>query len=280
MLKLRLITAAVGIPLLSALLIWGSVDMFRVVMVVLAVMGSVEAFAIVRPELERALAKGPDTQVIEKWPEYVTAGLAALLFFGASTSQFESLPAVLTTIFFLPFFIFIFGTENNMIALSRVFSCTLSLVYGVLPWLCVLSLFRMDPLYVWLLLGIVWGGDTGAYFGGKQWGRRKLIARLSPNKTVEGALAGLISSVVFAVLIASWIGGKFSVVDSIILGCVGGVAGQLGDLIESSMKRFGDVKDSGTLLPGHGGVLDRFDGIIFASPILWLLIFLLSAPGV
>jgi len=123
--------------------------------------------------------------------------------------------------------------------------------------------------WVILLMAVVWLGDTGAYFVGSKYGKRKLYPKISPNKSLEGALGGIIFSIVAATL-CKWIFfSSLGYIDCIILGTMGGVFGQVGDLVESMIKRAVDVKDSGVAMPGHGGVFDRFDGIIFAAPFFY-----------
>ena len=123
--------------------------------------------------------------------------------------------------------------------------------------------------WVILLMAVVWLGDTGAFFIGSKYGKRKLYPKISPKKSLEGALGGIIFSIVAATL-CKWIFfWSLDYVDCIVLGTIGGVFGQAGDLIESMIKRAASVKDSGTVMPGHGGVFDRFDGIIFAAPFFY-----------
>lgn len=124
----------------------------------------------------------------------------------------------------------------------------------------------------WILLGLVavFAGDTFAYFVGKAFGKRPLSPAISPNKTVEGSLGGLAASVLlgsgYAALFLSGVPPWFALLASAVVG----VAGQAGDLFESLLKRAAGVKDSGTLLPGHGGMLDRVDAVIAAGPALYL----------
>lgn len=120
-----------------------------------------------------------------------------------------------------------------------------------------------------LLLAIVMGADTASFFVGYALGKRKLAPRLSPKKTVEGALGGLLGGVLGA-LAVRW--GRFEsmpVFHAAALGLLGSALGQTGDLFESLLKRWAGVKDSGTLLPGHGGMLDRLDSLLFAAPLLY-----------
>lgn len=118
-----------------------------------------------------------------------------------------------------------------------------------------------------MALGICWAGDTFAYFVGRAIGKHKLCPALSPGKTVEGAIGALVATTAFSI----WWGPKFmgmELVPSIAIGVLLGVAGILGDLLESVLKRWAGVKDSSNLLPGHGGILDRMDSLFLVAPIL------------
>ena len=119
------------------------------------------------------------------------------------------------------------------------------------------------------ILGI-WATDSGAYFVGRSWGRRKLLPDISPNKTVEGSIGGLAAAIVAVLCLNAWFG-NLPLPQAFALALVTGVFGQLGDLIESALKRHFGIKDSGKLIPGHGGVLDRFDSVILVFPVLHLL---------
>ncbi|HSL70534.1 MAG TPA: phosphatidate cytidylyltransferase [Longimicrobiales bacterium] len=121
---------------------------------------------------------------------------------------------------------------------------------------------------------VTWINDTAAYFVGRAVGRRKLMPRVSPGKTVEGAIAGLLGGMLVAVWLGrSVIGPQLGITASVIWWAVGGIVvaavGQIGDLAESLVKREAGAKDSGRLLPGHGGVLDRFDALFFAFPVAY-----------
>ena len=133
-------------------------------------------------------------------------------------------------------------------------------------------------LLVLLPLLVTWAGDSAAYFTGRKIGRTRLAPRVSPGKTVEGGVAGLVAATVLGIL-AGFVLEDFATfpVSPVAGGAIGlilGVAGQLGDLTESLFKREAGVKDSGTLLPGHGGALDRFDALFFTIPLAYGLILL------
>jgi len=125
--------------------------------------------------------------------------------------------------------------------------------------------------WIFLLLLIVVAGDTGAYFTGRFLGRRKLCPSVSPKKTIEGAVGGLLCSVVFAIAYKLIFMPELSLFGTFLLASVTGMVGQAGDLFESEFKRVSGVKDSGGLLPGHGGMLDRIDALLLAAPTAYLL---------
>lgn len=119
------------------------------------------------------------------------------------------------------------------------------------------------------LLVAVYVGDIAAYYGGRAFGRRRLAPVISPNKTWEGAVSGLLGSIGGALLAPLWFARALPLGDAALLGAALGAIGIVGDLAESLLKRAAGVKDSGSLLPGHGGVLDRTDSLLFAAPALY-----------
>lgn len=127
---------------------------------------------------------------------------------------------------------------------------------------------------LFFILSVIWATDSGAYFSGNRFGRRKLWPEISPNKTVEGAVGGILAGLVIAVVYQLFLPVYFSMGVGLLAALVISVFGQLGDLVESAFKRHYGVKDSGNLLPGHGGILDRCDSWLFVLPILYLLHFI------
>jgi len=135
---------------------------------------------------------------------------------------------------------------------------------------------KINPagFFILTIIVSVWGCDTFAYFFGKQFGKHRLFERVSPKKSMEGAIAGLFGAV-FVFFLAGWVGLlDIPVSLAITSGLLVGVLGQMGDLVESWFKRDAAVKDSSKLLPGHGGILDRFDSLTFVSP-AFLILYLL-----
>jgi phosphatidate cytidylyltransferase len=125
-----------------------------------------------------------------------------------------------------------------------------------------------NPHHLVLAFIVVFAGDTGAYFVGRAVGRHKLYPRISPKKTWEGAFGGLAASVAGAFFGGAYLAPDLAVPSACAMGALGGATGQIGDLVESTLKRACGVKDSGRLLPGHGGFLDRVDGLLLAAPVL------------
>ena len=175
---------------------------------------------------------------------------------------------------------FLLSKNNNIFASLGV---TLSgIMYISVPMILLVYLRFEDSfsvinnnMYLILLLFTgVWICDTAAYFVGKSIGKRKLLERVSPKKTIAGAVAGLISSAIYVPLVSMIVLPNTPFYISVSLGIIIGIFGQIGDLIESKFKRDAGVKDSGNIFPGHGGVLDRFDSIIFITPFVFLLLIL------
>jgi len=141
-------------------------------------------------------------------------------------------------------------------------------VGGSLAAVAIVRDFPPTGAWVFLAMALAWGSDTSAYFVGRKFGKTKLAPRISPKKTLEGAAGGLAASVVLAV-ITSFFLPSLGAVDAIALGILAGSAGQAGDLLMSVLKRSSGVKDSGGILPGHGGILDRADALAFTAPATW-----------
>lgn len=128
----------------------------------------------------------------------------------------------------------------------------------------------LESGFIWilLLLSATWASDTFAYFTGRALGRHKLAPILSPKKTIEGAVGGVLGSALVAYLFVLWVP-ALPLVPVLFLGGAIGIASLLGDLVESALKRQAGIKDSGHIIPGHGGVLDRFDSMLFTAPLVY-----------
>jgi phosphatidate cytidylyltransferase len=125
--------------------------------------------------------------------------------------------------------------------------------------------------YIFYSLFMIWATDSGAYFIGKAMGKKKLWPEISPNKTVEGSIGGVICALIVAILFSFFTDIDASLLQLLVMTIVLSIFGQIGDLVESALKRHYNVKDSGNILPGHGGILDRFDSLLFVWPLLGFL---------
>lgn len=150
--------------------------------------------------------------------------------------------------------------------------------YILVPFIFLYILgLAIPPHFLLMLFCIIWTSDTFAYIGGKLFGRTKLIPSISPGKTWEGAISGILAAGIAALVFARYLLDleQFSIWFSI--GILVSIFGILGDLFESKIKRKHNIKDSGTLLPGHGGILDRMDSLLFAIPIYYIFVTILNS---
>ncbi len=131
-------------------------------------------------------------------------------------------------------------------------------------------IYRWGAWTVLTIFAAIWVCDSAAYFAGRAFGKHKLFERVSPKKTWEGAIAGFLGAIGAFVLMKALVLPYLTVGQAVVCGAIVGIFGQLGDLVESLLKRDAGIKDSSSLIPGHGGVLDRFDSILFVSPLLFL----------
>jgi phosphatidate cytidylyltransferase len=154
---------------------------------------------------------------------------------------------------------------------------------GLFPLLSPLRDLQEGLSFAAIALFCTWSADTGAYFSGRFFGRTRLYPSISPKKTVEGLVGGVVTAVAIAFFIR-WLFGTLAdanigAVDAVLCGVLAAAAGTLGDLAASMIKRSVGAKDSGTLIPGHGGVLDRFDGVLFSIPAVYVYALLLPRGG-
>lgn len=162
---------------------------------------------------------------------------------------------------------YILRCKNNIIDIAITF---FSLFYiGISMDFIILTINRLDrgSIYVWTIFIVAFLTDIFAYFTGYLFGKHKLIPKVSPKKTIEGSIGGIIGSTVGCIIFAYLF--KLDMTTMIIIGSIGSVIAQFGDLFASSIKRYVGIKDYGKLIPGHGGILDRFDSVILVAPFVY-----------
>ncbi|MGA2771722.1 MAG: phosphatidate cytidylyltransferase [Bryobacteraceae bacterium] len=154
-------------------------------------------------------------------------------------------------------------------SLPRAALLLAGIVYIFGCWKCAMPLRELNPHWLMYALLVNWVGDMGAYYVGRRWGRHKMAPRVSPHKSWEGAAASMAASVLIAgAYLLRFVPGV-AVAQAVALTVAANAAGQLGDLTESAMKRGAGLKDSGAILPGHGGLLDRVDSTLFSLPLIY-----------
>ena len=258
----RLLTAAIGVPLVMAGFFLLPGWAFFLLMLLVFGWGAVEYVLI----LQR---KSPDAPL---WVLWILLPPVAWAFFRVLHPEGNHDPtgvllAVGLTLTVGVGSLLVLGSTPPEQAPAAFGALSFGLPLFALPVASVTVLQLLDPWWLILLVAIVWLGDTAAYYVGKNLGRRKMAPIVSPNKTWEGAAASLVTAVVAA---AAWCLLRLGAVDPTVLAVAvaTGVAAQMGDLTESLLKRGAGVKDSGKVLPGHGGMLDRMDALLFAAPVL------------
>jgi phosphatidate cytidylyltransferase len=261
-LALRLATAAVAVPVILAFVFIVPPTPFYLFVLPISLVGAREFF----------LMTHPGDRVGQTAGIVISAGASVAVYLRGSDAR-----TLLTVLLVVP----LLGPLVTLVRLGALETAAmraLALGFGplfILP-LTLLALLRktMGPTgsgLVLLALGLAWLADTAAYFAGRYFGRRKLYEAVSPKKTVEGALGGLAGSLVWGIVASlTFLKGALPLANGIALALVAGVLGQAGDLGESLLKRSTGVKDSGAIVPGHGGVLDRVDALIVTSALVFL----------
>ncbi len=257
----RVITAAVVSPLLLLLLFKGPVWGWTALIFGAIALSSVEFFNM----------SHPGDPIARVFGVVVTLGVSAVLYFCGGEPR-----ALVTTLAALPllsilFALFRLGDIHT--AAARMAATTFGPLW--LSLLVFIALLRdkqgaLGPGYVLMTLMFAWLADTGGYFSGRYFGKHKLYEAVSPKKTVEGLVGALSGAMLGALLAHFWYLPGIPLVDALVLALVGGLLGQLGDLGESLLKRSTGVKDSGEIVPGHGGMLDRLDALFVTSALVYL----------
>ncbi len=261
MLKTRIITALVGTPLLIGVLYLGGVY-WQGFMALLAVIALYEYCTMMRN-------KGFKPLVL---PAYF---ITLILLFRGQLSSY--LPGLIFMALFLMVLVLV-TTYPRFCFDDIVFSFFGAFYIGyLLSYALVFNESEKVFSYIFLVFIMTWASDVGGYLFGKLWGKNKLSPQLSPGKTWEGAIGGVLVTVALVLLFNAWVKMEnINLYYTVLLGVLASITAQLGDLLESAMKRYFEVKDSGHIIPGHGGVLDRFDSFMLLLPIVYYFLVVLA----
>jgi phosphatidate cytidylyltransferase len=215
-------------------------------------------------------------------PHRIIGYAAALIIFASVAARYFMAFETKWLLINIPLFFGIFIRElykKSTLPFSNIAYTFLGLIYAVVPFVFFFSLAFISGNYnPHLALGfflMLWGNDTGAYLVGVKFGKHRLFERHSPKKSWEGFFGGIFSSMLVALVLARYFtdyGQYHWLAMALIISCFG----TLGDLVESMFKRSIDIKDSGKMLPGHGGVLDRFDGLLLSAPVVFVYLYLIT----
>ena len=278
--KTRVITAIVGIIVLIGVMFTFNTLIFNLVIAAITLIAIHEIYSALGFEKK-------------DWLMYAVLVPYTLL---VMTSNYQVMRQLVMPMSFLlvTFYAIYLVVRNGTISYQKASGL---LMFSVILIFCFYSFIRLKELlpveqygydavfFILLILCFAWGGDTCAYFAGRAFGKHKLAPVVSPNKTVEGAIGGVIGSVVIgllATIIYSALSGRFASLTVAVtarhyiiiaaMGAVASVLGILGDLFASAVKRQVGIKDYGTIFPGHGGILDRFDSVMFIAPLVSIVV--------
>ena len=251
----RWITAVVAVPALFALVFFGSAAVFSALILLVVVVGIREY---------NALVFGPEHRW-EKMESIVLAVLVPAVFYVGNPAM---VLAVVSLAFLTVFFLYLPHIRQERFDVVPVMKVVFGLLYipVAVSYLIWIRQGADGALWIFFVIVLAFSGDVAAYYVGTNFGKRKLIPLVSAGKSVEGTIALIIGSTVCCVIYAALFLPGLPLIHAAVLGCAGSTLGQLGDLCESAIKRASGVKDSGSILPGHGGILDRLDCLIFIGP--------------
>lgn len=263
--KTRIITALVGLPLLILFVLFASQTLFALFVMLVSFIGLLEFYRMALPA-KRSLEK--------------SVAISFGLLFAAQLCWQKPHAAILVLALALlllaVIYLFRFGDLDQVVQhLSMTFFGLLYVPF-LLAHLVLLRNLEHGNAWVFLALVIAMAGDSAAYFVGSAIGKNKLYPAISPNKSIEGALGGMAGSLLGALAFKVFFLPHVSSLLIVVMALVLAVLGQLGDLFESMLKRSFKVKDSGTIIPGHGGVLDRLDSLLFVFPATYYFVFFIG----
>lgn len=275
--KTRIISAIIAIPLLLFFIIYGGLPL-RIVTAILSLIGMYELYKAVSGKIKSVHLAGFILEILYSYCAMFALRADNGIVAYSGVYYILIFAAALIVITLAVLLILVLDHKRCNINDASISLFGFFYVGVLLNLICFIR--DADMFYVWLPFIFAFVSDTGAYFTGSFIGKHKLTPELSPKKTVEGSVGGVIAAALFTavytVLFNKFGNTNHSVVIFTISGIIGAILSQFGDLAASSIKRYTGIKDYGNLMPGHGGVLDRFDSVIFTTPLVFALIVLAS----
>jgi|SRR5919108_2254116 phosphatidate cytidylyltransferase len=286
----RVATAAVLVPVVVGLVLWGSTAIVALAIALITLLALFEYFALGEAIGHRAYRFWTGTCALALiFVQWAASSTLAVLTRSNYTIEIHKGGYISSIRFSVHdvFFVFVIGvavitlfTRRPLVEILPAAGISASgLILVAFPFSFAIPLHAISgrgPALLLFAMVIVWVSDTAAYFAGRSIGKRPFAPKLSPNKTWEGAAAGFLGSLAVAFVFMPWV--SVPLVHLLAMAALGNIAGQVGDLLESGYKRSAGIKDSGSLLPGHGGVLDRIDALILAIPVVWYYWILIYSP--
>ena len=256
----RWVTSIVLLPVLVLLILKGSSFLFAMFVCIISFLALWEYFRITSGTGNRRMQNG-----------FLLFGfiMCPVIMWAAYEKSFKIILGIIVFNLIFSSLISLYHYKSDSSAPETVIKQVFGIIYIPVFLSCLVFIRNTADGVIWIfaLLSIIFAGDTGAYYIGTYFGKNKLCPAVSPGKTIEGSVGGLAANLgigailqYFFLPLHSWIAGIFFFIFI-------GVAGQIGDLFESELKRSANIKDSGTILPGHGGMLDRIDALLFAAPV-------------
>ena len=264
----RYISGLIGFPLLACIFILGNIYIVDVAFSIIAILSIYEFYKSFKAK--------------NKPIEWVGYGMAVFIAFLHIIPEGYVMPIIEVLIPLVVLILFIHVIISNMkinvmdmavslfgICYIVVFTMFLSLIYSK----------ANGKILIWYVVFSAWGTDILAYLIGKKFGKHKLKSKVSPNKSIEGCIAGIFGSIILVMIYTIFVNNVFnlqvSYIFALMFAIVASIIGQIGDFAASSVKRYNDIKDFSHLIPGHGGMLDRFDSVIFIAPFAYFLLSLI-----
>ena len=252
------VTALITIPPLIGIICFVPFYVLALLLMVVALASLHEFYRMIRPPVQKALM--------------IITYLLSVFLFSSLIFREHFYVAMLPLFFMIPLgYMLLSPGRENPLKRDGIGLTIMGPFYVCLPLMVLVLVARLPQGKLWILylLSVVFAGDTAGFYVGRRFGKHGLI-HISPGKTWEGTVGGLLANAVVAGIFGSIFFPSLSLASIMVLAISIGIFGQIGDLVESLFKRSSDLKDSGTLLPGHGGILDRIDSLLFAIPVLYL----------